>query len=230
MYRKSLMNKESVLIKLGRILRVKTLNFSKWHVDGPIEIPIHQKLAVVPCFRNAPARRCKTVKRRAAFFALALALLAAVSVKASQSVSLAWNASSGMAGYIVYAGNSPGNYGSQMNVGTNTTVTITGLAPGRTNYFAVASYNSANLVGSPSSAVSYIVPGILQLSRVAGSTAPMLTFPTAIGHYYIVQASTNFVTWANIYESSTATANTWATFQDNTSGSFRSRFYRLVMH
>lgn len=230
MYRKSLMNKESVLIKLGRILRVKTLNFSKWHVDGPIEIPIRQKFAVVPRFRNAPPRRCKTVKRRAAFFALALAVFAAVSVKASQSVSLAWNTSSGIAGYIVYAGNSPGNYSSQMNVGTNTTVTITGLNPGKTNYFAVASYNSANLVGNPSSPVSYIVPGLLQLTRVAGSAAPTLSFPTAVGHYYIIQATTNFVTWANIYESSTATTNAWATFQDNTSGSMRSRFYRLIMH
>lgn len=161
-----------------------------------------------------------------------LALGVGLSARATQSVSLAWNPSTdtSTAGYIIYAGKSATNLSSQINVGTNTTVTISGLKEGTTNYFAVGAYNSANVVGTPSTPVSYLVPGLLAMSPSASSTRPpLITFPTAVGHWYEVQASTNLITWSNLIQTATATTNAWVSYTDP-QGLLPRRFYRLIMH
>ncbi len=66
-------------------------------------------------------------------------------LRASQSVTLAWNSDSGTntAGYAVYYGTNSANYSSRLDAGTNTTVTVSGLQEGDTYYFAVTAYNAA---------------------------------------------------------------------------------------
>ena len=163
--------------------------------------------------------------------AVVLGLATGISAKAAQNVSIAWNASTdpSTAGYVVYAGNSATNYTAQLNVGTNTMVTLTGLTEGTTNFFAVSSYNAAGIVSSPSTAISYIVPGRLLMTSVPGAT-PSLKFPTASGHWYEVDASTDLKTWTNIYQTTSATNNAWTSFTDPNAHSYSRRFYRLVMH
>ena len=232
------MSKESVIIELGRVLNPKSVCFSKWQVDEAVQIPIGQGLVPIALWSSSRHKRANRnyalfSKRLVALLALVLGLSAGLSANASQNVSLAWNpsADSSTTGYLLYAGNSTTNYTSQINVGTNTTVTLSGLTAGATNYFAVSAYNAANIVGTPSAPITYIVPGLLVMSHASGTgNIPTLNFPEAPGHWYEVQASTNLTVWSNIYQSPTATTNAWASFQDPQAGSFRSRFYRLVMH
>jgi hypothetical protein len=81
-------------------------------------------------------------------------------VRGSQSVSLAWNASANpaAAGYFLYYGVASHSYGSPINVGTNTVVTLSGLQAGQTYYFAVGGYNGADVSGLLSSEASFTAP------------------------------------------------------------------------
>jgi hypothetical protein len=154
-----------------------------------------------------------------------------VATQAGQSVTLAWhpNATPDTMGYAVYSGSQSGNYSSRLDVGTNTTATISGLKEGQTNYFVVTAYNSARVESIPSSEVAYLVPGMLRLIGTSQSGAT-LKFPVAPGHWYDVQASTDLKSWASIGQTAVAATNSWVNFQDTNSGSFPRRYYRLVMH
>lgn len=232
------MNKELNSIKSGRVLFPKSVNFSKWQVDEAAQIPILSGLVPVPLWSPSQRKRfnhpnAPKSKRWATLVVMLLGLCACFSTRASQSVSIEWNpnTNSGTAGYVLYAGSSPANYTAQLNVGTNTTVTLTGLTEGKTNYFAVSAYNTANIIGAPSPPISYIVPGLMVLTPGTGATrTPSMAFPTAPGHWYEVQASTNLTAWTNIYQTPTATSNVWLNYTDPQAGSFPHRFYRLVMH
>ena len=78
----------------------------------------------------------------------------------AQSVTLAWTpgASSGIAGYYLLFGTNSGNLTSTIDVGTNTTVTVSGLVPGQTYYFEVEAYDSARILSPPSNVASFLVP------------------------------------------------------------------------
>jgi hypothetical protein len=151
---------------------------------------------------------------------------------AGQSVSLSWNTNAGAApaGYALYRGTSTGNYTTRIDVGTNTTVTLTGLKEGQTNFFAVAAYNAARVEGAPSPEIVYLVPGLARLTPPKSGNPASISFPAAIGHWYEVQASVNLTTWSTIWQSSSSTSNAWMTFQDPQSATFSKRFYRVVMH
>jgi hypothetical protein len=165
--------------------------------------------------------------------ALALTFVLVGSLRANQSVSLAWNpvTTTPVAGYAVYVGNASGVYTSRFDVGTNTDITLTGLKEGQTNYIAVAGYDSARMEGSLSSQVSYLVPGLVRLTSPPKSgNHATLSFPVAIGHSYQIMASTNLQTWTNIGQTTVSASNAWVTFPDPQSGPFSRRFYRLIMN
>jgi hypothetical protein len=151
--------------------------------------------------------------------------------RASQSVSVAWNAAAGATGYYFYSGTNSGIYTYQMDAGTNTAITLTGLNEGRTNYFKVVGYNAARMLGTSSSELSFIVPGCIHFNAATKSGSPAgLSFPVAVGHTYSVQASTNLQTWATIWQTSMSASNAWVSYQDPQAGSFSSRFYRLIIN
>jgi hypothetical protein len=81
----------------------------------------------------------------------------------AQNVTLAWDANSetDLAGYKVYYGTASRTYGTPIIIGTQTTYTVTGLAPG-TYYFAVTAYNTSSLESGFSNEVTAT---IVQLSR-----------------------------------------------------------------
>jgi Immunoglobulin domain len=87
-------------------------------------------------------------------------LLFGFAARGGQSVSLQWGASSSPApaGYLVYYGAASHSYTSQINVGTNTVVTLSGLNAGQTYYFAVGGYDSAGVAGLLSNEASFVAP------------------------------------------------------------------------
>lgn len=151
----------------------------------------------------------------------------------SQSISLTWSASSdpSAVGYVLYGGSSSSNYKTRIDVGTNTTITVAGLTEGRTNYFVVTAYDSTKNESPASGQITYIVPGLLTMSRGAtNGAAPQLSFPVAAGHWYEVQACTNLQSWATIWQTTNSTTNGLVVYQDPQKTTLKSKFYRLVMH
>jgi hypothetical protein len=161
-----------------------------------------------------------------------LALFACANARAVQSVSLGWNAvtNGGAAGYNLYYWNAGGKT-NLINAGTNSSVTVSGLTEGQTNYFVVAAYDSAGVQGPTSSQVSYIVPGLMRATLATqGGRSMKLQFPVASGHYYVVQTSTNLTSWSTLWQSANSTSNAWLTYSDPMTSSVRQKFYRLVLH
>jgi len=74
---------------------------------------------------------------------LALLLFFCPLAMSGQSVKLMWNPSSSpsVVGYIVYYGTDGTNFDDQLDAGSNTFATVTGLEPGSTNYFEVVAYD-----------------------------------------------------------------------------------------
>ena len=83
-------------------------------------------------------------------------------------IQLAWdpNPEANLAGYKVYYGLAPGNYGVAINLGNQTTCTVTGLAVG-TYYFVVTAYNTSGLESDASNEVSATIGVSATLSLVA---------------------------------------------------------------
>jgi hypothetical protein len=83
--------------------------------------------------------------------------LAAATSQAAQSVTLAWNPSSGpnLAGYRVHEGTFSGVYIQTIDVGNLTTATISNLTAGFTYYFVVSAYNTAGVESGPSNEVAF---------------------------------------------------------------------------
>ena len=83
-----------------------------------------------------------------------------LSAFAAGSVTLAWDSSTDplVVGYNIYYGGASATYTNTISVGSATNVTISGLVPGTTYYFAATTYNAANLESAFSSEVSYLVP------------------------------------------------------------------------
>jgi hypothetical protein len=167
------------------------------------------------------------------FTFVAFALISCNAARASQSASLAWapEINSGVAGYAFYVGTNNGVYTSRFDVGTNTDITLTGLKEGSTNYFAVTAYNSARMESPASVQVSYLVPGLVRLAPPAQHGSPVtISFPVAMGQWYELQASTNLVTWTNLWQTSISTSNAWVSYQDPHTSSYSRRFYRLILN
>ena len=92
-------------------------------------------------------------------WAWALALLLFVSNAYAGQVTLAWDAVSApsLSGYRLYYGQNSGSYSSQLDAGTQTTYTVSGLTDGQTYYFAVTAYD-ADEESAFSNEVSVTIP------------------------------------------------------------------------
>ncbi len=78
----------------------------------------------------------------------------------SQSVSLSWNPNpdTNVVGYALYVGHTSGNYSSRIDVGTNTTSTLSGLSNGATFYFVATAYDSSDVESAPSNEAQFVAP------------------------------------------------------------------------
>src|SRR5207247_1053443 len=120
-----------------------------------------------------------------AILAVVLGLSAFAGISFAGDVNLAWNASTGAAGYKVHFGTASGVYGTPVDVGIKTTYTVTGLAAG-TYYFAVTAYNSSGVQSGFSNEATLAVTG------GADTTPPLIT---GISVASVTSSSAN-LTWA----------------------------------
>ena len=150
------------------------------------------------------------------------------------NVTLSWNASpdADATGYAVHYGTVSGSYTHKVVVGQTTSVTISNLCAGVTYYFAATTlYGASGEESAFSSEASYIPAGVLAMNHGASSGSPVqLNFPVEPGHWYEVQATTNFQSWTTIQQTGIATSNNWVHLADAQAGSFAARYYRLVLH
>jgi hypothetical protein len=150
----------------------------------------------------------------------------------AQGTSLAWDPSpdSNVIGYNVYYGTTSGDYSSMTSVQNITSTTISNLTAGKTYYFAVTAFDANGVESTFSNEIQFIVPGVLTFSKGANPGDPMLIkFPVAPSQSYEVQATSDFQSWATIWQTGVATSNAWVQFSDAQASEISSRFYRLVL-
>jgi len=95
------------------------------------------------------------------FWAAIVVLFALCSpAEALQSVLLAWNPApdSRIVGYNLYYGVQSGVLDSEIDAGTNTSLTIPELIEGETIYFTVTGYTSAGVESAPCNQLTVVVP------------------------------------------------------------------------
>jgi hypothetical protein len=149
-----------------------------------------------------------------------------------QQVTLGWNASPDptVVGYYLYCGTTSGVYPKKINVGTNTTFTVSGLVAGSTNYFTTTSYNAAGVESSYVPEVTYIAPGVLTLMQNPASGIMRVQFPVAPGQSYQLQTSSDLKSWINLWLTPTETTNAWIEYDEPLTNAIPSRFYRLILY
>ncbi len=92
--------------------------------------------------------------------ALTLILFLCISNVYSAQATMSWNPNNEgeLAGYKVYYGNSSGSYSSSIDVGNQTSYTISNLVEGEIYFFAATAYDLAGNESGYSNEVSYDVP------------------------------------------------------------------------
>src|SRR5437773_753713 len=114
-----------------------------------------------------------------AILAVVLGLSAFAGISFAGDVNLAWNASTGAAGYKVHFGTASGAYGTSVDVGTRTTYTVTGLAAG-TYYFAVTAYDSSGVQsGFSNEATAAVTGGDKTPPVISAVSSSSVTFSSA---------------------------------------------------
>ena len=146
-------------------------------------------------------------------------------VKANESVTLAWNPSTSLdvVGYIIYYGTASRVYSDCVLVGNATSVTLSGLVPGTTYYFAATTVDILGNESEFSNEARYTMPvtaPVLTLSPgLGGQSGFMVTGD--VGQPYVVQRSTNLLDWISL-----KTNTVPFLFTDTNAARFSNRFYR----
>jgi len=153
-------------------------------------------------------------------------------LQAAQSVTLAWNAVNGVAGYHLHYGTASGTYSQTTDVGAITTATVSRLTPGLTYYFVVTAYNVAGLQSLPSNQVSFLAtanaaaparPVISAVQSVANGNV-QLTVTDSVGQTDSVYASSDLQSWTLLSTAVTQTGT--LTVDDPAAAGVNQRFYR----
>src|SRR3989441_1262254 len=110
---------------------------------------------------------CRTLARhlcRALFVACVLTVLCSLApaLSSAAQVALAWDANtdSDLAGYKLYYGSSSGSYQLSVDVGNQTSYTLSGLLEGQIYYFAATAYNLSGSESGFSNEVSKAIPDV----------------------------------------------------------------------
>jgi hypothetical protein len=104
---------------------------------------------------------------------------------------------SSVAGYRVHYGSSSGHYTTIADAWTNLTISVNGLAPGQTYFFAVAAYNAAGIEGPLSGEVAIVVSATLS-SQPSAPQISMVSPGSARPGTQLLLYGTNFTTTTTV--------------------------------
>jgi fibronectin type III domain protein len=146
------------------------------------------------------------------------------------SLTLAWDPIPGtnVIYYTVHYGTASRVYTRRLPVGTATSATINGLAPGTTYFFSVSALKPPDLQSGFSSEIFYTIsaktPAMHLRTRPGGNLLVEGTGPP--GHIYDVLATEDFLSWKEI---GTITADQYGLFalSDRAARECHARFYQL---
>ncbi|MEI6193824.1 MAG: fibronectin type III domain-containing protein [Verrucomicrobiota bacterium] len=151
------------------------------------------------------------------------------------SLTLAWNPSpsSEIVACHLYYGTVSGEYTNIVVVGDVTTVTVPGLLPGVTYFFAITAVNVDGQESDFSNEISYrqelaqAPPTIAQLQiQSVSDTEVDLSATGPAGHTYEIEATEDFLTWT-VIGTGTLDAGGSLNFTDIDAPNYSQRFYRL---
>ncbi len=141
---------------------------------------LKRKYFILPNYSGSyPTRRSLGFYNSSIFhllFSILFVFLFSSTIHAAQ-LTVAWDASSGAAGYKVYYGTAPRSYGNSIDVGNVTQRTLTGLTAGQRYYIAATTYDSSGNESTYSSEVSATAPastsnpGVLAVTSSAGMSS-----------------------------------------------------------
>lgn len=123
-----------------------------------------QQMNPLVAAKTPPPRPPATRNPLSTLVLAAVALLcstAATFAATAGSVALGWNANpeTNIQRYELQWGSASGNRPNTVNAGTNLSASVSGLNPGTTYYFAVVARNTLGQASSPSTEITYTVPG-----------------------------------------------------------------------
>jgi hypothetical protein len=153
--------------------------------------------------------------------------------QAITTLNVKWNASSdtNVQGYKVYYGTVSQKYTNVVVAGNVTNITVSGVNPGVTYYFAATSYNAAGWQSAYSTEIAYTVPANTTTiinppltSAANGDGGFNFSVNGTAGSPYVVLASTDLINWAAV---STNTAP--FVFTDPVSSYYSKRFYKAIL-
>jgi hypothetical protein len=155
---------------------------------------------------------------------------------AAAALTLAWDPSTepSVSGYRLYQGGQSQVYTNILDIGQQTTLTISNLAPSASYYFAVTAYDDSGLESAFSGEINYTVPAsltqppnLLGLSFAQTPLNPVvLTGTGPAGAIYEVEATQDYSSWLLI-GSVTVDGTGSFEFTDPQSLVLPIRFYRL---
>jgi hypothetical protein len=142
------------------------------------------------------------------FLGVLLILTALGTTVQAASVTLAWNrcTNSVITGYNVHYGGASGTYTNSVDAGNATNVTISGLVPGTTYYFAATAYTALGVESPFSSEISYRVPSSNNLPTIvltAPANGASYTAPATITLAATVTTNGHSITRVQFYNGAT---------------------------
>ena len=152
---------------------------------------------------------------------------------AGQSVTLSWDPTEdpNVAGYRIYYGTKSQDYANCIDVGNVTNATVTGLAAGTTYYFAATTYDIYGNESDYSNETTYQTLPAPEETGVGVTLTPAVqvsgqfgfSISGTAGTVYIVQASTDLVSWTSVQTNIAP-----FTFMDANVAGFKQRFFRTI--
>ncbi len=174
------------------------------------------------------------VIRTGAIFALVMLIMfLSARVQGQQTLSFGWDPSTdtNVIGYLIEYGTMSGVYPSEIDVGSNTTVTLSNFDMGDTYYITVIAYDSAGLQSPPSGELVVAIPGRVFISPGVNPGDPVrVTFPVGPGHWYELQVTSDLANWQTIYQTGMEDGFFTEEYDDPLSVAYPQRYYRLILH
>lgn len=156
-----------------------------------------------------------------------LIFLLIVQFLSAGEISLAWDNSPDIKLNIVYYGTSSLYYTSHIFTRTNNQITISNLDSNIKYYFSVTSVNTNFIESTLSNEVSEYPYSLTAKCEISSNRHMNISFFGLSNHVYIIEASTNLLTWSNIYTTASQSNRQLINFTDTDMVKYQCRFYRI---